>query len=455
MAENASNTWRDDKAAKLLEAMLRGSIPEAKPQLNPQSELGFSFPTVSQPLQTGDRESLALLDSLAAEGILVKRFSDKFLYCPRCRSMNIRPAYCCPKCGAGNIARRTVLEHLVCHYVGTEDEFFVKGRLICPKCAQELHTPASDYRSLGVQYKCRDCSEIFSQPAIKWRCLKCASITPGEKIGEVDAYSYSINEERRNWIEFELKPRAQLSQSLRNRGYEVRQNARLKGMSGAEHSIDILATRDDHIVVHNIAIGIEIADKPVGLNKVFSFDSKAYDIGLYDKVLIAIPELTPEARQFAARQRIRVLESADLETFLGSISAGPPQEVEARVETEPFQFQSRSRLVSYLQTQGYEIKEATTLKGRSGAQHTIDILATRDAGVVMHSIIIGTEVSAQPIAIDRVFDFDDKAYDAGIRHKILLAVPGLSREAMSFAHRQGIRVFETAELEPGAGGHNA
>lgn len=448
MAENVSNTWRDEKATKLLEAMLRGSIPEAKPQLNSQSEIGFSFPSVSQLLQTEDKESMALLDSLAVQGTLVRRFSDKFLYCPQCRSMNIRPAYCCPKCGAGNVTRGRVLEHLVCQYVGTEDEFFVKGRLICPKCTQELYTSGSDYRSLGVLYKCRDCSEIFSQPAIKWRCLKCSSITPGEKIAEVDAYSYSINEQRRNSIEFELKPKAQLSQSLRNRGYEVKQNARLKGRSGAEHTIDILATRDDGIVVHNIAIGIEIADKPIELNRVFSFDNKAYDIGLHDEVLIAIPELTPEARQFAARQRIKILESADLEAFLSSVLPGSPHEVEARVKTEPFQFESKSGLVGYLQAQGYQIKEATRLKGRSGAHHTIDILATRDAGIVMHNIIIGIEVSAQPIGIDKVFGFDDKAYDAGIRHKILLAVPGLSREAMSFARRQGIKVFEAPQLEP-------
>ena len=87
------------------------------------------------------------------------------------------------------------------------------------------------------------------------------------------------------------------------------------------------------------------------------------------------------------------------------------------------------------------------MKGRSGAEHSIDILATKDEGIVVHNIAIGIEVSAQPLGIDKVFDFDDKAYDCGIPDKLLIAVPGLTREASRFAQRQRIKVFETEALE--------
>ncbi len=448
-AEYPAKARYSEKAAKLMEAMFQESILEVKPQLNPQSELGFSFPTVNQLLNTTDKESVAILESLAGEGILVRKFFDKFLHCPQCRSMNLRPVYCCGKCGSGNIVRGRVLEHLVCKYAGTEEEFFLKGRLVCPKCKQELYTLGTDYRSLGVLYKCYDCGEIFNQPTINWRCLKCSSITVGGKITEVDAYSYSLNEEKRNWLQFELKPKSKFLQFLQGRGYEVRENATMKGRSGAEHTFDLLATRDDGIVVHNIAMGIEISAQPVGLNKVFSFDNKAYDTGLYDKVLIAIPGVTPEAKQFAARQRIRVLESAHLEAFLArDIFPAPLQEVEVEMERKPFQFKSKSELVSCLRSRGYEVKEGARITGRSEAEHTIDILATRDDGIIVHNIIIGVEVSDKPIGINKVFDFDDKAYDTGIHDKILVAVPGLSREAMRFAQRQRIKVFEAETLEP-------
>ena len=443
-----AKAWHNEKAARLLEAMLRGSIPEIKPQLNPQSELGFFFPTVSQLLATTDKESMAILESLTKEDILVRKFFDKFLHCPQCRSVNLRPVYCCPKCSSGNIIRGRVLEHEVCKYVGTEDEFFLKGRLLCPKCNQPLHTLDTDYRSLGVLYKCRDCQEIFNQPTIKWRCLKCSSITAGDKITEVDAYSYSLNEEKRNWLEFELKPMPKLIEFIQSHGYEIKENARVKGRSGAEHAFDLLATKDDGIMVHNIAIGIEISAQPIGLSKVFGFDNRAYDTGLHDKVLIAIPGITEEARQFAARQRIRILEPADLETFLlSSIFPGLLQEREAEMKRMPFQFKSRPELIEYLRSRGYKIEENAVVTGKSGTEHTIDILATRDDGIMLHNIAIGIESSDKPIGIDEVFDFDDKAYDTGIYDKILIAAPGLSKEAVRFAHRQRINVFEARALD--------
>ena len=448
-AEYPARARPSQEPAKLLEAMLRGSILEIKPQLNPQSELGFSFPAVNQLLHTSDKESVTILESLVGEGVLVRKFFDRFLHCPQCQGVNLRPVYGCPKCGSGNIFRGRVLEHLVCKYAGTEDEFFLKGKLVCPKCKQGLYTMGTDYRTMGVLYKCRDCQEICNYPAIKWRCLRCSSLTPADKITEVVVYSYSLNEEKRTWLQFELKPKSKLVQFLRSRGYQVRENAMMKGRSGAEHTFDLLATRGDSIVVHNIAVGIEISDKPIGVNRVFGFDDKAYDTGLYDKVLVAIPGVTPEAGQFAARQRIRVLESDDVEAFLASDTfPGPPPEVEVEAERKPFQFKSKSELVSYLRSRGYEVKEGARLRGRSEAEHTIDVLASRDDGVMVHDIIIGVEVCDGAIGIDRVFDFDDKAYDTGIHDKILVAVPGLSREAMRFAQRQRIKVFEAETLEP-------
>jgi len=200
-------------------------------------------------------------------------------------------------------------------------------------------------------------------------------------------------------------------------------------------------------VVHNIAIGIEIADRHIGLSKVFGFDDKAYDIGLHDKVLIAIPGVTEEARQFAARQRIKIFESTDLEVFLSrTIFPGPPQEREAEVKKEPFQFKSRSGLIEYLQSRGYKIEGNAVVKGKSGAEHTFELLATRDDGIMVHNIAIGIESSYKAIGIDKVFDFDDKAYDTGIYDKILIAIPGLSKEAMRFARRQRIKVFETQAI---------
>jgi general secretion pathway protein E len=229
---------------------------------------------------------------------------------------------------------------------------------------------------------------------------------------------------------------------LKSRGYKVTENAMVKGRSGAEHRIDMLATRDDGIITYNIAIGIEVAGDEIGLGEIFDFDDKAYDSGIHDKILVVVPALRREAEKFASQQRIKVLEVRDLETVL--TSSLPPS---TELKRASFKFESKSKLIKYLKQSGYDIKEDDNLKGRSGAEHKIDILATKDDGIVTHHIAIGIEVATEPIELDKVFDFDDKAYDIGILDKAFIAVPGLTPEAQQFAKRQRIKVFETKALE--------
>ena len=440
----AIKAGENETATRLVAEMLADKIVDIRPQLDFTSELGFTYPAVEQALGVKSKEVVSILESLADKGILKRDFFDRLLHCPQCRSTNLRPTTHCPKCGSGNIARGRVLEHFVCGFVGLEDEFVVKGRYICPKCKVELRTIGSDYQSLGLLRKCRDCQEVFNIPVIKWRCLKCSSLTAEDKVIEVNIYSYTLNEAKRGWLEFELKPKSQLIEFLKQCGYEVKENAILKGRSGAEHSIDILATRDDGIVTYNIAIGVKVAGDEIELGEIFDFDDKAYDIGIHDKILVVVPGLHREAEKFASQQRIKVLEVRDLETVLASGAPQPSKEV----KREPFEFKSKSQLIEYLKQLGYEVKENAEVKGRSGAAHNIDILATKDDSIVIHHIAIGIEVAVEPVGLDKVFDFDDKAYDIGILDKAFIAVPGLTGEARQFAQRQRIRVFEVKELEP-------
>jgi ssDNA-binding Zn-finger/Zn-ribbon topoisomerase 1 len=431
-----------EKASQLVETMLAGKIVLIKPELDFDSELGFSYPVVEKLLGVGMPEAVAIMESLVDKGALVKEFFDRVLRCPHCRSVNLRPASCCPKCGSRNLARGRVLEHVSCRFVGLEDEFVSGDSYICPKCGSELHVIGGDYQSLGLMSKCQDCYEIFAQPEIQWRCLKCGVLTSPDSVNEVDVYSYRFNEARREWLEFEVKPKTQLLEFLKKLGYEVTEDAVVKGRSGAEHKIDILATKDDGIVVHDIAIGIKVVGGEIGLGEVCDFDDIAYDSGIHDKVLVVQPGLRPEAEKFASQQRIKVLKVRGLETVLAESTAKPV----VRVSKAPFEFRSKSQLIDYLKKLGYQVRENTKVTGRSGAEHKLDILATKDDGIVVHDIAIGVEVGKEPIGLDRLFAFDNKAYDIGILDKVFIAVPALAKEARQFAQRQRIKVFEAAEL---------
>jgi hypothetical protein len=433
----------NEKETKLLTEMLAGNIVDIRPQLDFTTEMGFVYPAVEQALEVKTEEVVSIMESLVDKHILKKDFFDKFLHCPQCWSVNLRPTTHCPKCGTGDIARGRIFEHFACKYIGLEDEFVSKGKYICPRCKEELRTIGSDYQSLGLMRKCRNCEEVFSIPVIKWRCIKCSSLTTEDRVSEVNIYSYGLDEAKRGWLEFELKPKLQLIEFLKQRGYEVEENASLKGRSGAEHSIDILAKRDDGIIAYDVAIGVEVAEDKVGLEQIFDFDDKAYDIGIRDKILVVIPGLGKEGEEFASRQRIKILEVKDLETILAS-SVPQPSEV----TTEPFEFKSRPQLIEYLKEHSYEVEENASLKGRSGAKHSIDILAKRDDGIIIHQIAVSVEVAEEPVGLDKVFDFDSKAYDSGIINKVFIAVPGLIKEARHFAQRQKINVFEVEQLEP-------
>jgi hypothetical protein len=444
-----SSTDKSDIEMKLVSGMLAAKIVDIKPQLDFTTELGFIYPVIEQTVKVKGEEAVSIVESLTGKGILKKSFFDRLLRCPRCKSIHLRPSTHCPKCNSGNVARGRILQHLACSYTGIEDEFTAagKGRYVCPRCNVELRTMGADYESRGVLRKCRDCGEIFSVPLLKWRCLKCSSLADEDEVDEVNVYAYSLDETKKNWLDFELQSKAQFIELLRQRGYKVTENAVVKGRSGAEHCIDILATRDDGVVIHKIAVGVEIARDKVGLDKILDFDVKAYDSGMHDKILITIPGLGEEAEKFASFQRMKVLGPSDLETVLsGSLQLG------RKIEMEPFEFKSKAQLMQYLEKQGYKVKENAEVTGRSGAIHKIDMLAIMDEGLITHRIAVGIVVGEKPMVLDKVFDFDVRAYDAGILDKVFIAVPGLTREAKLFARRQGISVFEVEQLEsPGKG----
>jgi hypothetical protein len=438
-----SGMGKDERELKLVGTMLEAKIVDIKPQLDFTTELGFIYPVIEQSVNAKGEEALGIVESLTDKGILKRSFFDRLLRCHRCQSINLRPSTHCPKCGSGNIVRGRILEHVACGYIGVEDEFAAKGKYVCPRCKLELRTVGADYRSRGVLRKCRDCSEVFNTPLLKWRCLKCSSLASEDEIDEVNIYAYSLDESKRNWLEFELQPKVRFLEFLKRHGYEVTENARVTGRSGAEHSIDMLATRDDGVVTHTVAIGVEIARDRIGLDRILDFDVKAFDSGIHDKVLIIIPALGEEAAKFASYHRIKVLEPSDLEVVL----TGGPQ-TSRETAKERFEFKSKSQLIEYLKKQGYRLKENAEIKGQSGASHKIDILAIKEEGIITHRIAIGIETDENPMGLDRVFDFDDKAYDAGIMDKVFIAVPGLTKEAEQFAERQGIRVFEVDQVEP-------
>jgi predicted RNA-binding Zn-ribbon protein involved in translation (DUF1610 family) len=436
-------------AMRLVGKMLLGNISEVEPAIDLPTELGFTYPQVENLLGVATQETLSILDFLASNHVLEKRFHDKLLFCPYCRSPNFRPGLRCPKCGSENIAKGRILEHFSCGNIGLEEEYAAAGKYICPKCKKKLGFLGTNYRSLGIDYKCYNCGKVSSGTGLKRQCHQCSLLFTDGEAKETLLYSYRINDEKKPWLEFELRPwwkfeigpKAHLIDFLKNQGYEVTESARIAGMSksGAEHMLDILARRDDGFVAHTAGIGIAIDGhgEEIGLDEVFAFDDKAYDLGINDKVLLVSPRLSAEAKQFAQRQRIRVFEDKDLETFLASA----PRSARRQMNYGPFKFDTKVKLLKRLKSLGYKVEEKAKVQGRSGTEHVMDILASYDNGFITNTIGIDVIAAKDEISLDAVSSFDTKAYDLGIHHKVLFVSPRISQEANKFAQYQKITVI--------------
>jgi ribosomal protein L37AE/L43A len=433
---------QNPKAMKLIQEIMEGKISEVKPSTKLATKDGFGYPQAESILESTTSETVATLEFMANEDILERNLHENILFCPKCQSPNLKRGLSCPKCGSGNIAKGRILEHLACRNNSLEEDYGNNGKYICPKCRQELRFLGTDYQSLGINYKCRECGGISKDAAFNMQCQQCSHLFPEGEAKEIVLYSYRLNERKKRQLQYELSEKPRFVDFLRSRGYDVIESAKVNGTtkSGAKHILDILAQRSDGLVTYTIGVGILVDSQgqEVSLAEVFSFDNKVYDLGIHDKVLLVVPKLSPEAGQFARQQRIKVIEEKDMELLLKS----PPPSVQKQSANKPFIFETKTKLLEHLKDCGYKFEEKAKILGRSGVEHTFDILAVNDDGVINHTLAINILIAQDEISFNAVSSFDTRAYDVGIHDKLLLACPKLSQEAKQFAQYQRIKTIE-------------
>ncbi len=448
--ENGFQVWKDARIARLLDAMISGRITEISPSIDFAIQGGVTYPEVDGLIDTTGEETIKILEVLVERGILEKKKVDKLRSDPE-GSFQLVPVERCPIHDSSNLLKGQLIEHFNCGYVGLEQDFQHGYQLICPKCKRELKLVGTDYRNAGIQYRCLDGNETFATPVIKWRSLRTGRVWTDDELREVEISSYSLIPGKREWVEFQLKPKAQLVDFLRNQGYQVQELAQVQGTSGAIHTIDILATRDDKIAKFHVGIGILTApagEQEIGLDELFKFDTEAYDIGINYKVVIAIPKLSGEALKFAERQKIGAFEAKDMEQLISYISSRSRSATAAQtpVSAKPLGSGAKSSIVEFLQQRGYEVFERAKVAGKSGADHIFDIFARRDDVIVKPTIAVVMAENGHATGIEKIAQFDAEAFDAGIRNKAVIGVPRVGPQARQFAKQQRITVLDENEI---------
>ncbi|MGD0353493.1 MAG: GspE/PulE family protein [Dehalococcoidia bacterium] len=245
---------------------------------------------------------------------------------------------------------------------------------------------------------------------------------------------------------------SQFAQRLKQHGYEVTMDAKVKGSSGTEHKFAMMAHKDDGLFSYDVAIGSSVSQREeVGLGALFNFDEKANDAGIADRVFIAIPKLGAMAANFAQQESIKVFDEKGLNAFL---SAAPP----AAKHHKPVEFGTRAQLLKSLTERGYKTEEKVKVNGISEAEHIFDVLAYVDDGLITHPVSIDFLSADDEVGIEPLSLIDSRAKDTGIVRSLIVASPKLSDEARQFAEKQQIKVFEIGKAtqeKPAAEPHTA
>ncbi len=319
--EKIAKYLENTEIALLLERMLEGYIRELTPKWAITTKLGFGYPEAEEIISPSNEVTYNILAELYTVGILKRHFWDKIMRCPKCSFINLSLRFICVRCGSRNLIRDEMIEHYDCAHVDLERHFKSGDGLVCPKCNKDLKQLGLDYSRPGIMYECRDCGDLTGSPFQRLLCLNCGHIMKKEVPMLDDVWSFTLNEEKKHIILELLDPKHTIMNILMEKGFnfEVERlvEGKLKGKSGVLHFFDIYAEKgDDRLLIEFIT-----DENLVVISSVYDLIAKAQDLEATIVVLLAIPAISDDAKQFADYHNISVLEGENLANILPNFKA--------------------------------------------------------------------------------------------------------------------------------------
>lgn len=102
-------------------------------------------------------------------------------------------------------------------------------------------------------------------------------------------------------------------------------------------------------------------------------------------------------------------------------------------------------LMEFLHERGYRTESPGTLLGESEVEHRFDIVAF-DEGPEEGVVVVDFVVSQEPVDETKVVSMFAKVYDTSPLKSVLVAFPGLTKDAKKLANQYGIGLVETHDL---------
>ena len=310
----------DPRVVRLFEVLTTSENARVEPVFAPRADGWVSYPEVEEQLGVDAAYAARLLEDLCRLGYLRREFHESVQFCPVCNSQDLKLVCRCHKCGSRYLVRKRVLEHKACGLCAPEEEFEREGTRpggdagprFCPKCRSEMTLVGADYEDRGTRYRCGDCTELVEEPVEEWHCRSCRRVFGKAMLRYETLHRYAVNKAQLARLRVERIPKARVRDFLTREGYEVQETVHAVGRSGAEHEIDLLATKRSGPLEHRIVVGFASDEKPVESEEVIKLYAKAYDVNAQDIIMVASPGLSDDARSFAGHYHIRVFDSEQL-----------------------------------------------------------------------------------------------------------------------------------------------
>jgi uncharacterized protein YbaR (Trm112 family) len=299
-----TSIYSDFNAQALLSKFVSGELAVLEPIYSAQ--IGYHYPVVESILGNPDEVEF-FLSKLFDAGLLERKAFDKNLSCPECGSLNISSRYCCPFCKSFNIQKSSLVEHVKCGYLDLETKFIRNGRLVCPKCNQELRNEDVDYRKAGVWCSCKDCSKSFDIPVPEHYCRDCHKVSSFEEIIINDVYSYTSKATVNAGSSLNWLLSSAIAEYLTKEGLIVENSGLVKGKSGANHTFDIVAYNAKY--PRKIVIDLATAENSVAEQPVIALFAKIFDVSPDKAYLVAIPKINDNAKKMSELYNIRAIEA--------------------------------------------------------------------------------------------------------------------------------------------------
>jgi len=215
-------------------------------EINPLITSEVTYPELS--IYFSDEVDKAL-EVLLRDNIVKGYVVDRVLKCPECNSMNIRTRYLCPSCGSFNVERVSLLEHLVCGYIGSSRSFRKVGeQQICPRCGRPLRTVGVDWRVIGMTFECYDCGYMFDEPKVGHVCIPNGHVFDPTNSKYEPVYKYVINEGVLKLIAEGHLVNATVAHVLEGLGYKVVIEGVIKGLSGVDHKFKVIGFKGQQVI---------------------------------------------------------------------------------------------------------------------------------------------------------------------------------------------------------------